>query len=76
MPTLAKFGSCVITMYAGDHPPPHFHIRANDGGEALVEIASLEILRGKLARREVAEAMHWAATHQDFLMQTWKELNS
>jgi Domain of unknown function (DUF4160) len=76
MPTLANFGSCSLTMYAGDHPPPHFHIRANHGGEALVDISSLEILRGKLARREVQEAMDWAANHQDFLMQTWKELNS
>lgn len=63
-------------MYAGDHPPPHFHIRANDGSEALVEIASLAILRGRLPRREVVEAMDWAAANQKFLMQTWKELNS
>ncbi len=63
-------------MYAGDYPPPHFHIRANDGDEALVEIASLEILRGRLLRREVAEAMEWAAANQKYLMQTWKELNS
>lgn len=76
MPTLTKFGNCVLTTYAGDHPPPHFHIRTNDGGEALVEIASLEILRGRLPRRQVAEAMDWAAMNQDFLMQTWKNLNS
>jgi len=41
-------------MYAGDHLPPHFHIRLQDGREALVEIASLSMLYGRIARRQLA----------------------
>ena len=38
-------------MYAADHLPPHFHVRMNDGREALVEIATLAVLRGSAAKR-------------------------
>ena len=24
MPTLVRLGVCTITLYAADHPPPHF----------------------------------------------------
>ncbi len=41
MPTLARLAQSTITMYAGDHLPPHFHVRMNDGREALVELATL-----------------------------------
>lgn len=75
MPTLARLAKSVITMYAGDHLPPHFHVRMNDGREALVEIASLEVLRGSIAKRELAEAVAWAEANRAALAEKWKELN-
>lgn len=42
-------------MYAADHLPPHFHVRLHDGREVLVEIATLDVLRGSVARRELAD---------------------
>jgi len=30
MPTLQRFGSVSVRMYADDHLPPHFHIVAPD----------------------------------------------
>ena len=44
MPTLARLSTATIAMYAADHLPPHFHVRVNDGREALVEIATLTVL--------------------------------
>jgi hypothetical protein len=75
MPTLARLAQSTITMYAGDHLPPHFHVRANDGREALVEIATLQVLRGSIAIRALAEALAWAQANQAFLAIKWKELN-
>ena len=64
MPTLARLSHSTITMYAADHLPPHFHVRMNDGREALVEIATLAVLRGSAAKRELAEALAWAAANK------------
>ncbi|MEP7169329.1 MAG: DUF4160 domain-containing protein [Bacteroidota bacterium] len=30
MPEIARFFGILITMYADDHNPPHFHARYND----------------------------------------------
>ena len=75
MPTLARLSHSTITMYAADHLPPHFHVRMNDGREALVEIATLAVLRGSAAKRELAEALAWAAANKGQLEAQWKELN-
>jgi len=75
MPTLARFAQCTITMYAGDHLPPHFHVRMNDGREALVELATLQVLRGSLPARDLADALAWAHAHRAALAVQWKELN-
>ena len=49
-----------ITMYFGDHSPPHFHIVMRDGSEALVEIATLQVLEGKVAGTVLKKAVAWA----------------
>lgn len=75
MPTLGRLASCNVTMYAADHQPPHFHVRARDGREALIVISNLAILSGPLGKRELSEALDWAAAHQTLLLARWKELN-
>ncbi|ADU99015.1 DUF4160 domain-containing protein [Alicycliphilus denitrificans] len=75
MPTLARLAQSTITMYAGDHLPPHFHVRMNDGREVLIEIATLEVLRGSVSKRELAEAVAWADANRAALAAKWKELN-
>lgn len=46
MPTVIRLQKSKITMYAGDHNPPHFHVLASDGAEAWVALASLEVIWG------------------------------
>ena len=75
MPTIVRLSNCVVTMYAADHLPPHFHVRWNDGREALVEIETLAVLSGKISRRELGPALQWAAENQSVLAAKWKELN-
>ncbi|MDP3978177.1 MAG: DUF4160 domain-containing protein [Pseudomonas sp.] len=50
-------------------------MRLQDGREALVEIANLSVLSGRIARRELATALVWAAENQTQLIAKWEELN-
>ena len=75
MPTIKRLPTCTITLYAGDHLPPHFHVRLQDGREALIEIASLSVLSGRVARRELGAALEWAADNQALLSDKWEALN-
>ena len=75
MPTLARLPVCTMVMYAADHLPPLFHVRMADGREALVEIATLAVLSGRVAKRELAGALAWATDNQKLLRAKWKELN-
>ena len=62
-------------MYAGDHNPPHFHVLANDGSEALVDLASLRVMDGSVRSAVLKEALVWAGQNVALLTTKWKELN-
>lgn len=72
---LVRLGVCTITLYAADHPPPHFHVRTRNGREALIVIADLTVLSGSVARRELVEAVSWAHHNAQLLRSRWQELN-
>jgi len=74
MPTLKRFGSTSIRMYADDHNPPHFHIVGPDF-QVLVRISDLEVIAGEAASSQIAKAITWAKDHQEMLALKWIELN-
>lgn len=74
MPVIERFDNARVCIHAKDHPPPHFHIQLNDGREAWVRIDPLEIIHGRVAAREIAEVLAWASERQDWLTQTFEEL--
>ncbi|GES41485.1 uncharacterized protein DUF4160 [Rhizobium sp. ERR 922] len=74
MGKLAQIGNIIIRIYANDHLPPHFHIFTPDG-DALVEIATLEILRGKLASKAQDTALEWAAKNKATIAAEWNRTN-
>lgn len=76
MATLTRLSKSKLTMYAGDHNPPHFHVLANDGSEALVDLASLQVINGSVRSAVLKEALGWAAQNGALLAMRWKELNS
>ena len=51
MATLIRLPRSKLTMYAGDHNPPHFHVLANDGSEALIDLASLQLFTAWYGRQ-------------------------
>ena len=51
-----------------------FHVVMNDEREAWVKIDILEIIYGKLARREIADVLDWAKSRRAFLSARFEEL--
>ena len=74
MPTIHRFGSVSIKMYADDHNPPHFHIVSTDF-QVLVRISDLSIIAGDAKPSDLAEALVWARLNQLSLALKWAELN-
>ena len=59
MPTISRFYGILIQMYFGDHVPPHFHALYAEF-EALIDIQTLDVIRGELPNRAMALVMEWA----------------
>ncbi|NTF99079.1 DUF4160 domain-containing protein [Agrobacterium rhizogenes] len=74
MGKLIQIGNIIIRVYANDHLPPHFHILTPDA-DALVDIATLEILRGKLSRKAQDTALEWAAQNKATIAAEWNRTN-
>ena len=74
MPTLQRFPDCRVLMYLGDHPPPHVHVVLRDGRDAIVEIESMAVI-GKLAVREIRDALDWISAHKAFPLNEWQRYN-
>jgi hypothetical protein len=74
MPTLQRFGSVSVRMYADDHRPPHFHVVAPDF-QVLVRISDLTVIAGEARLTQIAEALAWAQIHREMLALKWVELN-
>jgi hypothetical protein len=72
MPTIQRFATCKIAIYADDHMPPHFHIEGR-GFRAIVEIETLVVRAGNTRRADAA--MAWARDHRDLLRAEWSRLN-
>jgi len=71
VPTISTFYGVTIQMFWNDHAPPHFHALYGDN-EALIDIRTLEVLRGHLPRRALALTLEWAAQHRRELMENWE----
>ncbi|MGH9421006.1 MAG: DUF4160 domain-containing protein [Thermoanaerobaculia bacterium] len=71
MPTISIFYGIVVQMFAGDHPPPHFHAMYAEY-EVLIDLRDLRVMRGSLPRRAMDLLLEWAAEHSDELMEDWK----
>lgn len=65
-----------IWVYA-DHMPPHFHIRAPNSN-ALVDLRTLQIMRGTCDRKDFAAVLAWAGVPENrrLLEAEWDRLNA
>jgi len=75
MPELSRFYGIVITMYADDHNPPHFHAEYN-GRKALFNINDGEFIKGNLPKKEARLVLAWYEIYKDELFQNWNKLKT
>ena len=71
MPTISSFYGIMIQMFWGDHAPPHFNALYGEY-EVIVNIRTLEIIKGFMPRRALALVLEWASLHREELMEDWK----
>ena len=71
MPTISTFYGILIQMFWGDHAPPHFHALYGEY-EIIINIRTLEIIKGFMPRRALALVLEWASLHREELMEDWK----
>jgi len=70
VPPLSAFYGIVITMYWGDHPPPHFHAKYGDH-QAVIVIGDGSVHAGSLPRRALRLVQAWRMLHVDELHEAW-----
>jgi hypothetical protein len=71
MPIISMFYGILIQMFWADHAPPHFHALYAEY-EALIDIRTLEIMKGELPKRALALVLEWASEHRVELMEDWE----
>ena len=75
VPRLSAFHGIVIYMYIRDHGVGHFHARYGEH-EAVLAVASDELLEGRLPRRQLAMVREWAELHRGELLAAWERASS
>lgn len=70
MPEISRFYGIVVKVFAGDHPPPHFHVVYGEYN-ALFSIQTLGMIEGDVPIRVKKMVTEWANLHKDELMNMW-----
>jgi hypothetical protein len=73
LPTVAGIAGVRITMYSDEHPPPHYHARFGEF-EAMIEIDTLVVRKGRLPRSKLEMVLEWAAPRRALLAKAWDEV--
>ncbi len=71
MPTISMFYGIVVQMFWSEHPPPHFHVLYAEY-EAIIEIKTFEVIKGKLPKRALTLVLEWASEHRTELLEDWE----
>lgn len=71
MPEISRFFGIIITMYFGDHDPPHFHVRYG-GQKARFAIDDLRMIDGHVSPRVKNLVVEWASQHREELRRDWQ----
>ena len=71
MPTVSTFYGILIQMFFDDHAPPYFHALYAEF-KALINIHTLEIIKGEMPKRAIALILEWASEHRSELIEDWE----
>ena len=70
MPEISRFFGIIVAMFYNVHAPPHFHVRYGEQ-KAIIGIAPIQLLEGKLKPRTLGLVIEWASLHQAELIEDW-----
>lgn len=73
MPELSRFLGVIITMYADDHNPPHFHATYGEY-EAIYDIEERAFIKGMLPTKQARYVLAWAELHKEEIIKNWNNL--
>ncbi|WP_295543375.1 DUF4160 domain-containing protein [uncultured Thiohalocapsa sp.] len=71
MPVISYFFGIYIRMYFDDHLPAHVHVEYQ-GAEALVAIATGQVIEGRLPKKAAKLVRDWCLDHQAELQENWQ----
>jgi len=71
MPRISEFFGIVIEMFWREHGPPHFHASYAEF-EAVIDLESLDIIRGSLPNRAAGLVRDWSEQNHTALMENWE----
>lgn len=72
MPIISMFAGMKIYMRWDDHNPPHVHV-SDSKGEAVIDIRTGDIVRGKLLLKQHRVLRRWIELHQEELLYMWEK---
>ncbi|MBT4937346.1 DUF4160 domain-containing protein [Candidatus Peregrinibacteria bacterium] len=75
MPVISRFYGISIMMYFHDHSPPHIHAKY-EGEICIVNIQTIEISSGNIAKNAKRMILEWVTIHQNELLENWKHAQS
>lgn len=75
MPEISRFYGMTIQLFYDDHNPPHFHVTYGSY-KAVFSIDTLEIIEGKLPKKQALLIVQWAYLHRQELFQTWETVKN
>ena len=73
MPTIALVAGVRIIIYPKDHLPPHLHTKFAEH-EAMISIATGDVLQGSLPRAKLKAVQDWLAGRRGHVSYVWREL--
>jgi len=72
MPVISAFFGMLIRVFHADHEPPHIHVQYGEY-EAIVEIKTGNVLKGKLPRRLSGMVKKWLELRRSEVMKAWED---
>ncbi len=72
MPEISRFFGIIISMYAKDHFPPHFHAKYGDH-IGLFDIENGDLIEGSMPRRAIRLIQDWTELHKAELLENWEQ---
>lgn len=74
MPQIDSIEGLKISIYNGEHRPPHIHASYNEF-EIVIVIESAQIYAGNLPSRQLKNVMDWLDSNADYALVVLYELN-